>query len=67
MQVFRWTLQLTSAEVGALYGTFSVLLRLPEQQRLRVQAALIAIAAQQFGGHVERNMCTPVYLVRRLG
>ena len=64
-QVYRWTLHLTSAEVGALYGTFSVLLRLPAEQRLRVQQALIAIADQQFNGHVERNMCTPVYLVRR--
>ena len=66
VQVHRWSLQLTSAEVAALYGTFSVLLRLPLADRLRVQRELMSIAEQQFAGQVERNMCTPVYLVRRV-
>lgn len=64
-ETVRWTLTLDTQGVGALYGTFSVLLRLPPARRAEVSAALMAIAQRDFGGRVHRNMCTPVYLARR--
>lgn len=64
-QHYRWTLTLNTDEVGALYGTFSGISRLPTEERARVLAQLMAVAEEEFGGRVERNMVTVVYMARR--
>ena len=61
----RWTLVLDSRQVRALYATFSHITTLPDQQRERLLDGLQEIAAQEFSGRVERNMCTAIYTARR--
>ncbi len=60
-----WTLVLDTAQVGALYATFSAINRLPEPQRSRILQQLMDVADRQFGGRVERKMVSPVYVARR--
>jgi SAM-dependent methyltransferase len=62
-----WTLVLNTSQVGALYATFSNISRLPEPQRIRVLDQLTEVADREFGGRVERNMVSPVYVARRNG
>lgn len=64
-QHYPWTLPLNRAQVGALYGTFSGINRLPAAERQRVLAALMTVAEEQFGGRVERNMVSAIYVARR--
>lgn len=64
-EVIRWTLVLDAAEVRALYATYSQFSVVEEGERDRLLDALRDIAATQFAGRVERNMCTPVYTARR--
>jgi SAM-dependent methyltransferase len=61
----RWKLVLNTEQVGALYATFSSVSRLPEEQRKIVLHQLMEVAETHFGGRVERNMVTPVYVARR--
>jgi SAM-dependent methyltransferase len=63
----RWTLQLSSARVTALYEGFSSIQRLPQARRVRVLEGLAKIAEAEFDGQVERNMTTCLYLARCLG
>ena len=63
--VYRWTFVLNTAQVGSLYATFSPISRLPEEQRKTILQQLMEVADQQFGGIVERNMVSPVYVARR--
>lgn len=60
-----WTLVLNTAQVGALYGTFSGINRLPTAERQRVLDQLMAVAEADFGGTVERNMVSAIYVARR--
>jgi len=62
---YRWTLWLTTPQVGALYATFSAISRLPAPQRAALLNHLMEIAERDFGGRVARNMVTPVYVARR--
>lgn len=64
-QHYPWTLVLNTPQVGALYGTFSGINRLPPPERQRILDQLMRVADQQFGGRVERNMVTAVYVARR--
>lgn len=62
---YRWTLRLSSQQVGALYATFSSINRLPTDQRRTILDQLMNIAERDFGGTVVRNMVTPIYVARR--
>ncbi len=64
-QFYPWTLVLDAAQVGALYGTFSGINRLSAGKRQQILDQLMAVAEEQFGGRVERNMVTAVYVARR--
>jgi hypothetical protein len=63
--VYRWTFVLNAAQVGSLYATFSSISRLPKEQRKTILDQLMEVADKQFGGTVERNMVSPVYIARR--
>ena len=63
----RWTLKLNTQQVGRLYGSFSHIQRLPEAQRAQLLERLMAVAQTQFGGAVERNMTSVIYLARHKG
>lgn len=63
--VYRWTFVLNTEQVGALYATFSSISRLPEEQRKTILYQLMEVAERHFGGTVERNMVSPVYVARR--
>jgi SAM-dependent methyltransferase len=64
-EAYRWTLVLNAEQVGSLYATFSSISRLPEDQREAILNQLMEVAERQFGGTVERNMVSPIYLARR--
>ena len=61
----RWTLTLNTPQVGRLYGGFSHIQRLPVTQRAELLEQLMAVAQTRFGGSVERNMTSVIYLARR--
>jgi len=61
----RWTLVLDTARVGRLYEGFSHIQRMPQADREALLQRLMEVAQTQFGGRVERNMTSPVYLARR--
>jgi SAM-dependent methyltransferase len=61
----RWTLVLDTARVGRLYEGFSHIQRLPRAERDALLQRLMEVAQTQFGGRVERNMTSPIYLARR--
>jgi SAM-dependent methyltransferase len=61
----HWTLTLNTPQVGRLYGGFSHIQRLPATQRTELLEQLMALAQNQFGGTIERNMTSVIYLARR--
>jgi SAM-dependent methyltransferase len=65
VEILRWTLVLNPAQVRALYATYSQFSAQTEVERNRILDGLAQIAAEQFGGRVERNMCTAIYTARR--
>ncbi|MDR3470879.1 MAG: class I SAM-dependent methyltransferase [Devosia sp.] len=64
-ETLNWTLQLDARQVRALYATFSHFSALEPAVRERLLERLYEIAAQDFAGRVERNMCTAIYTARR--
>lgn len=62
---YLWTLVLNTEQIGSLYATFSSISRLPEEERRTILSQLMAVADRDFGGVVERNMASPIYLARR--
>jgi SAM-dependent methyltransferase len=61
----KWTLVLDARQVRALYATFSQFGALEPNDRERILDGLMEIAEREFGGRVERNMCTVLYTARR--
>jgi SAM-dependent methyltransferase len=61
----RWTFVLDTARVGRLYEGFSHIQRLPPSERELLLQRVMEVAQTRFGGRVERNMTSPVYLARR--
>ena len=59
------TLVLDPARVRALYATFSSVNLLPDADREALLDRLARIAADDFGGRVERKLITAVYTARR--
>lgn len=64
-EAIRWTGQYSTAEIVALYRTFSPVSRLPAAQLEEFSVALGRIADEQFGGRVERPFVTPIYWAQR--
>lgn len=64
-EIQKWTLTLTTAQMRALYATYSQFSALAADARERLLDGLAAIAERDFGGRVERNMCTALYMARR--
>jgi hypothetical protein len=65
VEILKWTLVLNPAEVRALYATYSQFAAQTEAERSRILDGLAQIAAVQFDGRVERNMCTTIYTAKR--
>ena len=64
--VVKWSLSLSSEQVGDLYGTFSSISRLELSERSRILDQLMEIAELRFDGKVERNMISIVYVAKRI-
>jgi len=62
----RWAFQLSTLQVGSLYGGFSSIARLPSAMRAELLNRLMDIADKEFNGTVERNMTSPLYLFKRV-
>src|SRR5262249_39254403 len=60
----RWTSTLGTRGVGLLYEGFSHIQRLGEDERRAVLDRLMDIAEREFGGHVQRNVTSVLYLAR---
>ncbi len=65
IEIRKWTLVLDPAQVRALYATYSQFSVLAPDERERILDELARIAAEEFAGRVERNMCTALYTARR--
>jgi SAM-dependent methyltransferase len=65
-EVITWTGRHTSEELRAMFASFSPWLALPAEQRILVLDALERLAAEQFGGMVERPYLTPLYTAPKL-
>lgn len=63
--LYRWTLALTTEQVGALYGTFSSINALPADAARAILDRLMEVAEEQFAGRVERNMISVVYVAQK--
>jgi len=61
-EVIPWTGCHTPAELRALFGSYSPCLALPPADRARVLDAIEQLAADTFGGTVERPYLTLIYL-----
>jgi SAM-dependent methyltransferase len=64
-ETFAWTGRHTTAELRAMFASFSPCLALPEEQRSPVLQALEDLATEAFDGIIERPYLTIVYLARR--
>jgi len=60
----RWSMTLESDQVVQLYQTFSSVQHLSPPERASVLASLKAIADDQFGGRVTRNVTSCLYRIR---
>jgi hypothetical protein len=58
-----WTLTLDEEQTVAIYATFSNVNLLPNREA--VLDKLRRIAVKEFGGRVQRNMVTSLYVARR--
>jgi SAM-dependent methyltransferase len=64
-EIRKWTLTLTAAQTRALYASYSQFSVLEPDERTRILDGLAEIAQAKFGGRVERNMCTALYVAQR--
>lgn len=62
----RWSPTLTTRQVVALTATFSPVSSLPEEERTRFLSQIEQISDEEFGGFVQRNFVTAIYLARKL-
>ena len=61
-ETIAWTGRHTAAELRTLFASFSPCLALPPDQRAAVLDAIERLAAEEFGGVVERPYLTVLYL-----
>ncbi|MBV9419323.1 MAG: SAM-dependent methyltransferase, partial [Alphaproteobacteria bacterium] len=66
VEIRKWTLVLTTAEMRRLYASFSQFSSVSLDEKEGILDALAEIAEREFGGRVERNMCTALYTARRV-
>ena len=59
----KWTVVLEPEQIGALYGGFSHIQRLDEESRTKILSQLMELAATRFGGRVERNVTSCLYVL----
>ncbi len=59
----RWSYSLSTTQVGKLYEGFSQVQRMPERGRNELLEQLMQIADSDFGGKVERNVTSVMYLI----
>lgn len=64
-EVIRWTVRLDPGAVRSLYGSMIRVRRYPPEKRERLLDVVTSIAAQEFGGVVERPFVTVAYTARR--
>jgi len=64
-RLIRWTAQLTSGELRALYASLIEIRQRPHAEQQQVLDALEAIADAEFGGVVHRPFVTALYTGRR--
>jgi SAM-dependent methyltransferase len=64
-EIRKWSVTLTAAQIRALYATYSQFSVLEPGERTRILDGVAEIAQTQFGGRVERNMCTALYIAQR--
>jgi SAM-dependent methyltransferase len=64
-ETIPWTGRHTAPELRTLFASFSPCLALPPEQRAVVLDAVERLAAEEFGGTVERPYLTVVYLAAR--
>jgi len=62
---WRWRYPLDADRARRLFGTFSGILALPDDERASVLERIGEAIDKQFGGYVERNVVTIVYTARR--
>jgi SAM-dependent methyltransferase len=65
VETIPWTAYLDTAQIRALYSTFSPIARLATGERERILNELVAIAEGSFGGRVERAFVTALYTSQR--
>lgn len=58
---------MTAASLRALYGTFSMVRRLPVERREQLLDHVMAIAENEFGGSIRRVFRAPLYIARKPG
>lgn len=61
----KWTLVLNATQTRALYATYSQFSVVDAAERERILDEIARIAEREFGGRVERNMCTALYTAQR--
>ena len=65
-EVIAWTGRHEPAELRAMFSSFSPWLALPIEQRTLALDALERLAAEDFGGIVERPYLSPIYMASKL-
>lgn len=63
--LFRWTWEWDTAGIRNLYSTFSPVISLEPAHRERLLDAVERIAADDFGGRVEKPLVTSLYTARK--
>jgi SAM-dependent methyltransferase len=66
-EAMRWTLRLNAPGTRRLYETYSNIARVPDADRRRILDEIERIAEVEFGGHVDREMVTPIYTAHASG
>jgi SAM-dependent methyltransferase len=64
-ELVRWESSWDSSGIRALYGSFSPILRLDDEERTRLLDEIALIAERDFGGRVERSLTTSLYTARK--
>jgi len=62
---WQWLQPYTTAEIVALYSTFSTIQSMPQDERVDLLTSLAAIADKKFNGLVQRQFITALYTARR--
>jgi SAM-dependent methyltransferase len=65
VDVFRWTREWDAAGLRALFATFSPIIVLDEADRKSVLDRIERLAADEFGGRVEKPVLTTLYTARK--